>query len=566
MTYNLAPLLIRNTFNIFGLSYSSSLDELRKRLGQLLQLREIQEFDTDIGPVSQFRNETEIRSAFERISHPEERLREVFFWFEDPTIESKKGITLIQQGDYRGAFDYFKTENQGKTDWIGSKNLALALLFDAFSFDNIESFSRSLGLWKHITESIDFWKFYEKHYIHHDELGTSSFLFQDFRASICEIISERTVAFYKQTKDPKAISTYYSSFEKIGMSLENEVLQPMIFDIKQEIEKLEVTSKIDSTAIKQSVEKINKLFIDLDKLKLSNYNPFIILKNNSAEKLRCMAIETYDLNSNFEIANLLLDQASKIAVSKEIVENIEDDKRQLQENVVWDSLSEDYNEIETLIADCKIEKAMKVYLKLDEALAYKTDIPSKNTRVLLLLNTSLLLMNKGHKLFDSRKFGIESLVFNGILNKKNHKNAALACKQATEILQERLHLLTFTDSINDRDALTKKLNLISKDLENCELVSYLDYYPTTYETMEETAGEQLNEDTQTAIKLLGSALFFNIFYYRFNEFLQKQIWKWIGWGSVIILCIIAKIYFKNLEHDPKNSRETSTFPLGERNL
>ena len=99
---------------------------------------------------------------------------------------------------------------------LDSKNLALALMFHAFASSNLDSFCRSLNLWKLIAESDDFWKFYEKHYLLHDELGTSSSFFEEFRSSICEILSVKAVSFYHQTKNPEAIGVCYSAFGQIG--------------------------------------------------------------------------------------------------------------------------------------------------------------------------------------------------------------------------------------------------------------------------------------------------------------------------------------------------------------
>ena len=101
MTTKLPQVLVRNSFNILGLYSSSTLKEIKKRSQQLLQLakiEEIQEFDTDIGHVKEFRNESEIRLALERIFGIQERLKEIFFWFEGHSIRKLQSNCLHLQG------------------------------------------------------------------------------------------------------------------------------------------------------------------------------------------------------------------------------------------------------------------------------------------------------------------------------------------------------------------------------------------------------------------------------------------------------------------------------------
>ncbi len=379
MTAQLPQVLIRNSFNIFGLSSSSALKEIRKRSQQLLQLakiEEVQEFDTDIGHVRELRNEGEIRQALERVSGIQERLQEVFFWFDDHSIESRKAVALVSKEDYKSALDIFNKADKANTDWLGRKNLALTLMFHAFAASNIDSFCRSLRLWKLIAESDDFWKFYETHYLLSDELGTSSSLFQEFRSSICEILSAKAVSFYHQTKNPEAIGACYSSFGRIGKIIDVEILQPVILKVKKEIEELEKIdpeSEMDATLIRRILKKIHKSFTDLDKFELSEYSPLTVLKNDTAEKLRSISVDIYNRNADSEIARLFLEQSSKLAVSETVVDKIKADKSQLKENETWQSVSGKFEKVKTLIADQRMEEAKSSYLSLDNELAGQSD-------------------------------------------------------------------------------------------------------------------------------------------------------------------------------------------------
>jgi hypothetical protein len=561
MTAQLPQVLVRNSFNILGLSSSSALKEIRKRSQQLLQLakiEEVQEFDTDIGHVREFRNEGEIRQALERVSGIQERLQEIFFWFDDHSIESRKAVALVSKEDYKGALDIFDKADKANADWLGCKNLALTLMFYAFASSSIDSFCRSLKLWKLIAESDDFWKFYEKHYLLHDELGTSSSLFQEFRSSVCEILSAKAVSFYRQTKNPEAIGACYSSFGRIAKIIDVEILQPVILKVKKEIEELEKIdpeSELDATLIRRILKKIHKSFTNLDKFELSEYSPLTVLKNDTAEKLRSISVDIYNRDADSEIARLFLDQSSKLAVSEAVADKIKADKRQLKENDAWQSVSSKFEKVETLIADQRMEEAKSAYLSLDKELAGQSDESLTGARIQLLINYCSLLMEKGHELFEKKKFGIGMLAISGLLNRKSHKGAILAFEHASEILKDRMHLLEFIDPASNRASLSKNMDTISNSLKNCELASLFDHHQSYLQTVEEIAHEQDNENTQIAIKLLGAAVCFSVLYRRFYGITQRKMWKWIGWGAAIAFYFF--VIMGNDKPEPKPAYKSS---------
>jgi tetratricopeptide (TPR) repeat protein len=569
----LLPLvLIRNSFNILGLSSSTSLKEIRKRSQQLLQLakiEEIQEFETDIGHVRELRNESEVKLALERISGIKERLREIFFWFDDHNIVNQKSLILISQGRYQEAIDILDKINIINIDWLHYKNLALALMFKAFASSDLNIFCRSLELWKQITVSEDFWKFYEKHYLFHDEFGTSSSLFEEFKGSIYESLSAKAVSFFHQTRNPEAIGLYYSAFGQLGQVINTEILQPIILKIKQELEDLvelgndlkacalgellkRPVVKYDTNAsspppemdgtivcketqedlIKRSLKRIHRYFLELDKFELSEYSPLAVLRDNSAEKLRSICIDIYNDNCSPEIALILLEQGSKIAVSEAIAIKIEADKKTIKETQVWKTVADRFEMIKELIVERKIQEAENAFLTLDNELSKNNDESFIAARINLIMNFCSYLMAKGHQLFEKKMFGIKTLAIDGLLNWSNHRDAIRSFDHAFEILTDRLHLLSFTNSSNDRSNISKTLESISISLRTCEITSVADYHDDHLETIDELASEQENENTQIIIRMLGSAACFRLFYRRFRSLIQMKTWKWIGWTSI----------------------------------
>ena len=467
--------------------------------------------------------------------------------------------------------------------------MALALMFQAFASSDINSFCRSLELWKHITESDDFWKFYEKHYLLHDELGTSSSLFEEFRGSIYESLSAKAASFYQQTKNPESIGLYYSVFGQIGKCIDADVLQPIILKIKKELEDLVelsndlkacalgelvksppmkldtkdsptppgmtgtvVCKKTQEGLINRGLKRIHKCFLDLDKFELSEYSALVVLRNNSAEKLRSISVDIYNDNCSPEIALLLLGQGSKLAVSDAIAMKIKADQTTIKETQLWKTIADRFEKVKELIAERKLEEAKSGFLVLDNELAQKDDESSRGARINLLVSYCSHLMAKGHELFEKKLFGIKTLAIDGLLNWPKHRDSIRSFEQAYEILIDRLYLLSFTDPSSDRAALSKTVESISNSLNTCEITSLVDHHQAHLETIEETANEQENENTQIAIRILGTASCFRIFYRRFRGIIQRKTWKWIGWGTAI-----AFYFLVIMDSESKSSKQST---------
>ncbi len=605
MTAQLPQVLVRNSFNILGLSSSSALKEIRKRSQQLLQLakiEEVQEFDTDIGHVKDFRNESEIRLAVERVSGIQDRLKEIFFWFEDHSIESLKAFGFISKGSYQQAIDIFEKSGKTSSDWLDKKNQALALMFHAFASSSLDNFCRSLILWKLIAESDDFWKFYEKHYLLHDELGTSPSLFEEFRSFLFETLSAKAVSFYHQTKNPKAIGACFSAFGRVGKTADSEILQPVILKVKKEIEELEIIATTSQSTLLASltrlhgcdlslpeewmeeirkllnleniktaskstsysdlvqsiIKKINNLFILLGNFEVAEYSPLIVLRNDTAEKLRSIAIDIYNQNTDAETTLLLLDQSSKLAASEAVLDKIESDKKQLQENESYKLVDAWFVKIEKLISKDQLEEGKVEFINLEnELLSRRGDDSDRYHRILLLIKYCSRLIEQGHELFGKKKFGIGIVAISGLLNRETQKSAVLAFEQASEILKERLHLLDFLDPASDRLEILKTIDTISSDLKHCELTVLFDHHQSYLQTIEEAADIHPDENTRIAVRLLGVAACFSILYRRFHGITQRKMWKWIGWGTAIIFYFF--VIMDNDKSEPKTSYKNSSY-------
>ncbi|PIS00444.1 MAG: hypothetical protein COT84_07550 [Chlamydiae bacterium CG10_big_fil_rev_8_21_14_0_10_35_9] len=538
-TGHLPQILIKNAFNILGLPSTSVLREIRKRSQQLIQLakiEEVQEFETDIGSVKEFRKENEIRLALERISGIKERLKEIFFWFEDYSVESRKVLTLISKGNYQQAVDTLKETEGTGFNWLDKKNLALALMFHAFSSSNLDSFRRSLCFWKQIVESDEFWKFYEKHYLLHDELGTVTSLFEEFRNSIYEKISEKTVSFYYLTKYPEVIGACYLAFNRIGHAVDSDILQPIILKVKKELEFLEgvQASNLEVSSAKKSLEKIHDYFCALDKFELSEYSPLIILKNDTAEKLRSISIDIYNDNSDAEIAKLFLEQCTKLALSESILEKVEADKKQILANEAWHQL-ELSSAIETIENLIQKEKFLEAFdeCKRTDSLLIENNVDREN-RIAFLLICSRLFITKAHEFVDE----------------KSYTRSYQAFYYPYELLLNRLTLI-FNGDVESQDEFVRHLKVTTKFAENCD--------GNDFEKILDGANglseQYLDEDQKDAVKLIWAAAIWRMISKRLADKNEKKSFRWV-WGVIGIGFILLKSFWGDISATSSKTAST----------
>jgi hypothetical protein len=200
---------------------------------------------------------------------------------------------------------------------------------------------------------------------------------------------------------------------------------------------------------------------------------------------------------------------------------------------LWKTVVPRFEKIKELIAKRKIQEAKSEFLKLDNELSQKDDESSSGTRVNLLINYCSHLIEKGHQLFEKKMLGIKTLAIDGLLNWPKHRDAIHLFEHAFEILTDRLYLLSFINPSSDRADISKTIESISSSLKNCEITSLVDYHQAHLETIDETANQQENENTQIVIRMLGAAACFKVFYRRFRGVIRRKTLKWLGWGVVI---------------------------------
>ena len=570
MSAQLPSILVRNSFNILGLPPTSTLKVIRKKAQELLQLakiEEIQQFGSDIGHVRELRNENEIKTALERLSGIKERLKEVFFWFDAHNVENQEAIALLVQGNYEKAINILEKASASSVDWLCQKNLALALIFEAFATSNLSSFTRSLDLWKLIAESDEFWKFYKMYYLLHDEFNTFSFLFQEFRGSLCEYISNFAASFYQQTTLPKAIGICYSAFGRLGISTDIEIIQPIILKIKKAFQDLEIIvaesmndSSWDISWIKKKLEEITGGCSELDQFELLKYAPFIILKDDISKKLRKIYADIYNQNYNSKIAQLFIDVTYKLVSSGVLKDTIESDEKLVNKERLRKIVSTEFEQLKQLIKAEKIDQAKNLYLELDSKIGINNQEDSKEARADLLLYFCSLLMRKGYKIFKKKRFKIlDSLKLDWLCNRTTQREAIEIFDYIKSLLKDYLFLFRFVVFLNIDCEPLVEIESVAKSLKVCEMSQLNAAHRSCLKSIERIACRQKHDKTYSVINMLGEVECFRLV---FRKIRGDRRWKSmapivaVSFVVLVILFLVFGIDYKVSERPPTNHTKT----------
>lgn len=91
-----------------------------------------------------------------------------------------------------------------------------------------------------------------------------------------------------------------------------------------------------------------------------------------------------------------------------------------------------------LVANQNFQEAKDSYLALDKTFIEEDAETSVEVRLQLLINYCSLIIQKGHELFEHKRFGVKVLALQFLLNRKSQKKAIKLFDQAVELLKNNI--------------------------------------------------------------------------------------------------------------------------------
>ena len=321
--------ILRNAHHILGLPTGIDLKSIRNKANHLLQLARIEEFelyDIDLPGAFQLRTEENIKKSLERLTLVKTRLLESFFWFETPTLQDYATLKMLVSGDTSKAINYWNSLSSSSPNWIAKKNEALALLVSIYYTRSIKDFEQSLIRWKEISNSTNFWFFYQENYKLTDDLGTDDNSFAEIRFNLFEYLSWLVLDLYRQNEEPQLIQKFYEQTGIIGKGLEDHIIAPIIVNITSDLDSLE---KEDHEIIKLRNAKlaIEQKFENLSRFGADEYPLIKNIREQCAIKFRSVAIALLNDSYNyFSLSKEFLEAGISFSSSESYLQQAKNDK------------------------------------------------------------------------------------------------------------------------------------------------------------------------------------------------------------------------------------------------
>lgn len=369
-------LFTENAYSILGLESSASEKEILKRsreIENLLKIDEVPEYDIDFVFSKDSRTEAKVKKAAEKLTSPNKKIIETFFWIFIKDSIDEKALKLFRDGNYVDAIDVLQskiTASPHSFTTIKNKAVLESLIFTEKA--QKKYLEASIKSWKEILHSDKQWSDFKKIYKLNNP-DVSDVLFNSFRKNAEKILSEFYEGMCKHEKDPAIYAAFSDHFTVHSESFEKNTLDPLLNnlnDLTRRISKYDIdfdvvghdgkrkhvseTSAKIITKFKDTSDEITDEIVEFGD-GVWQSSKVKVVRDNNAMALRRLAIDIINSSDIFEypidkeLADGILEVAYNICSDNSVVEK---------------KIEKDQEDFE------KIESAKKFKEKFDKAMGH----------------------------------------------------------------------------------------------------------------------------------------------------------------------------------------------------
>lgn len=466
-------ILKQNSYYVLGLDSSASHRDILKRSKEIinrLKIDDLPGYDLDLDVFEGFRTEESVKKAVQKLSNPQKRLREYFFWFQIMDKVDDQAIGLLQNNDYIEAIRVWENNSEKDTTraFLYKKNLAILYCLLLFTKDSKTHLKQSLKLWKELIDSDKFWSAFTKVYKLHDEFDINKKTLDEFKSSIASSVADIYTELSQLHNDHKYIEESSNILGAKGSLAEKTILNPIyqnIVEITVKLESLNVSEdgtfdEQESQTIRQLVEKAQEEFIKLVDMGLYEDSQSQVVRDKMADAIRIVVLDLHNNLSETDHAIKLMNVALGIVGTRPFKNKIEKDMsilKEVQKN------AKIIKPIEEIIDAEKFEEALelieverKKHVDNDELQGFY-DTQKKICITMLA--------------FDKYKQAKESFKL------KQNDNAKRLFKEARGLIYENIDLYSF-----NKDAVREMINEIKERTSQANIhnLSQFDDYRQSY--------------------------------------------------------------------------------------
>ncbi len=354
-----------NAYSVLGLETSSSEKEIVKRsreIENLLKIDIVPDYDVDFQFSKDSRTESKVKKAVEKLTTPDKKIIETFFWLTIKDSNDEKAISLFRDGNIVEAIDLYERKiNSSPNNYLAWRNKAV-LESLAFSEKGQNKYlEASLKSWKTILSSDKQWVDFKKIYLLNNQ-NIGSIVFDDFKKNAEKILS----GFYESMSNTEGKPEIYAAFGKRfsahSDAFDKNTLDPLLVKLNDATNRLKkctlnfthndfgdskkLTQECRNT-IKEAEEDLDHLTDKIQalgdtvwnstKAKITRDDCALVLRNKAIDIVNNSSVESCP--SDMTLAENLLHSAYNIssedsAVEKKILQDKEDFKN-LQKDIKY---------------------------------------------------------------------------------------------------------------------------------------------------------------------------------------------------------------------------------------
>jgi hypothetical protein len=415
----MSNLLKNNAYHILGLDTSAVQRDVQKRAKEIVKLLQIDdrpEYDLDIGVFEDFRTESTVKDAVQKLTSPKKQIKDYFFWFYVSDEIDQQAVDMLRKRDQEGAIKIW--ERNADSDSIKAlfykKNLALLYCVLLFKDENGRYLKESLKIWYELINSSKFWTAFTRVYKHNDELDTDQEIISDFQKQVPSFLSDLYTEISHARGDGSCIAEFTKVFNLRGEKTEKVVMAPIFQEIAEVVEKLEAMKvsedgELDAeeaAEIKRCIGKIQDCCNKLIDLGLYDDSQSKTIRDHAAGAIRSIVLDIHNNLDDVSKAEHLLNVAMQFVGTSGMESKLKQDLEQFEKNKKF--LSETAP-IMALINDKKFPEAIALIdQKKSEShdTEFKSAMDNKRKEAVTLYAVAEFI--DGKKLFEADQYNESS--------------------------------------------------------------------------------------------------------------------------------------------------------------
>ena len=406
-----------NAYNILGLDASASEKEILKRsreIENLLKIEEVPEYDSDLPFSKDVRTEAKVKKAAERLTTPDKKIVETFFWLFIKDSVGEKALALFKDGDYIGALETLQSKaTASPNNFTTARNKAvLESLVFAEKAQN-KYLEASLKSWQTILNSDKQWSDFKKFYKLNNP-DASDALFENFKKNAEKILSSFYESMSKSEDKPEIYAAFSKRFSAHSDQFEKDTLDPLLNKLNactEKIQKYNIEFDTNDYQTKKwlsdkSKDKIIDLKDEADDItdelqalgnKVWDSSKSKVVRDKNAMALRSIAIDIVNNSDVFEypedkeLADEVLEVAYNICSDDSAVEKrIEKDQKDFEG---FETAKEFKEKFDSVIRHVEAHRFSSAISEIDELLQMD-DVPEDTKASLRNLRYKCITANK----------------------------------------------------------------------------------------------------------------------------------------------------------------------------